>query len=138
MYIHSNYYFYRFTDKNERTGGLKPQSSIVSLDEELPASATTGDDTATKIPTATTDKRKQYASFEQLGEYLEKNAVVEDRRYRLKTYKQCFVGSQLVSLLMDTGCCSDRTQAVEVGRRVAKQLNLFQHVAGPDAHQLEE
>ena len=138
MYIRSNYYFYRFTDKNARTGGLKPQSSTASLAEQLPASTATGDDAATNITTATTNKRKRFATFELLGEYLEKNAVVEDRRYRLKTYKQCFVGSQLVSLLMDTGCCANRTQAVEVGRRVAKQLNLFQHVAGPDAHQLEE
>ncbi|KAL3924208.1 MAG: hypothetical protein SGILL_001185 [Bacillariaceae sp.] len=56
---------------------------------------------------------------------------VEDRRYRLKVYHKCFVGSQLVDLLMDTETnLSSRMEAVRLARRINNKYNLFYHVTG--------
>jgi hypothetical protein len=59
--------------------------------------------------------------------------LVSDRRYRLKTFKQCFVGSEAVDMLVSTGLVATRKDAVEFGRTLMRELNLFQHVTGDHA-----
>jgi hypothetical protein len=56
-----------------------------------------------------------------------------DRRYRLKTFKQCFVGSEAVDVLVHTRLVATRKDAVEFGRTLMRKLNLFQHVTGDHA-----
>ena len=58
---------------------------------------------------------------------------VRDRRFRMKTYKQCFVGSEVVDMLVNTRVVSTRKEAVQFGRTLAKELDLFSHVTGEHA-----
>ena len=58
---------------------------------------------------------------------------VKDRRFRMKTYKQCFVGSEAVDILVNTRLASTRKDAVQLGRTLARELGLFSHVTGDHA-----
>lgn len=60
---------------------------------------------------------------------------IRDRRYRLKTYRRCFLGSGLVELLMNEFGLESRGEAVSVGESLRK-LGLFDHVT--KEHQLED
>jgi hypothetical protein len=55
---------------------------------------------------------------------------VEDRRYHIKVYHSCFVGSQLVDVLMQNEFASSREEAVRLARRINHRYGLFYHVTG--------
>jgi len=58
-----------------------------------------------------------------------KNVDVRDRTFRLKTYKQCFVGSEAVDYLVNSGQAPSREDAVELGRALqSSDVHLFEHV----------
>ena len=46
--------------------------------------------------------------------------LIADRKYHLHTYKQCFVGSEFVSWLVEEGDAKDRNEAVEFGKKLVK------------------
>jgi Domain found in Dishevelled, Egl-10, and Pleckstrin (DEP)/Indoleamine 2,3-dioxygenase len=55
---------------------------------------------------------------------------VEDRRYRIKVYPSCFVGSQLVDILIQNEFAASREEAVRLARRINHRYKLFYHVTG--------
>lgn len=65
-----------------------------------------------------------------------RSVMVQDRRYRLKTYKKCFVGRQLIDVLVQNGCSKSRQEALRLGRKLNERYNLFEHVC--DSHLLED
>ena len=88
-------------------------------------------------------------SFQEIARVFEECIEVKDRRYRLRTYKECFIGTDAVSLLLDIlqqiekmgedgddaanvrgGSSSryTRKHAVVLGRAIAEKFNLFSHV----------
>ena len=52
---------------------------------------------------------------------------IEDRKYHLKTYKQCFVGQEAVDYLVKSGAAPNRQAAVELGKAL-QGTHLFEHV----------
>ncbi len=93
------------------------------------ANRTTRDNPSTKKPTkpmtvSTADFDKP---LEALAAQFKKNVQVEDRTYRLKTYKQVFVGSEAVDYLVASGATATREDAVELGKAL-KEMYLFEHV----------
>jgi hypothetical protein len=76
---------------------------------------------------------------EQLGrarEFFCVSIKVSDHMYRLKTYKDCFTGTEAVDLLLSSGITSSRQDAVLIGRAFTYEYNLFQHVAND--HEFED
>ena len=65
-------------------------------------------------------------------------AKIKDRKFRLKTYKSCFVASQVVDALVENGVVETREAAVEYGQDLEDQLRLFQHVCGPGIHSFKD
>ena len=55
---------------------------------------------------------------------------VKDRKYGLRTFKDCFVGSEAVDRLLEAGLAKSRDAAVQLGRILAKEVDLFVHVTG--------
>jgi len=53
---------------------------------------------------------------------------LQDRRYRLTVYKNCFLGSQAIDVLMDHDFASSREEAVRLGRKLNEKFHLFSHV----------
>lgn len=54
------------------------------------------------------------------------SGLVQNRRWRLRTYNDVFVGREAVTALVQSGACSDRSEAVSV-LRTALESNLIAH-----------
>ena len=55
------------------------------------------------------------------------NVKLSDRSYRLKTYKQCFVGSEAVDYLVESGATATREDAVLLGNAFI-EMHMIEHV----------
>jgi hypothetical protein len=55
------------------------------------------------------------------------NVKLLDRSYRLKTYKQCFVGSEAVDYLVNSGATASREDAVLLGNAFI-EMHMIEHV----------
>ena len=53
---------------------------------------------------------------------------IQDRRYRFKTYRQCFVGREAVDAMIRAELVNSRQEAVELARTFERDLQLFVHV----------
>jgi len=74
------------------------------------------------------------------------NGYIQDRKYKLRTFPQCFLGSDAVTLLteilqeqhekepVEVSC----SQAVRVGQAIQEQFKIFDHVTGDHALKDEE
>ena len=63
-------------------------------------------------------------------------ANVQDRKYRFKKYKKCFVGSEVIDAMVYSGLVQSRQEGVLLGRALEHHLNWFRHVTG--AHQFRD
>jgi len=59
-----------------------------------------------------------------------KGVEVKDRRYRLQVYKNCFVASEAVDFLVNSGLSPSRDIAVELCKYLQVNKELFRHVTG--------
>ena len=57
---------------------------------------------------------------------------IRDRKYGIRQYKECFVGSEAVDAMLQAGLANTRSDAVALGRSWMKYLGLFTHVC--DSH----
>ena len=103
----SNYVFYSFTEEEKRISVAFTSSFSRRLDR-----------------------------LEDIADKFAAKVDVRDRKYRLKTYKKCFIGSEALTCLMKISWLTDRQRVLRLGRELASSLNLFEHVT--QAHQLEE
>lgn len=53
---------------------------------------------------------------------------LQDRRYRLKTFKKCFIGSEAVDFMVASQMANSREDAVQLGKALATEFFLFEHV----------
>jgi len=65
--------------------------------------------------------------LENIAIKFKENVKLEDRKFRLKTYKQVFVGTDAVDYLIKSGAAISRQDAVELGKAL-QQMNIFEHV----------
>jgi len=56
------------------------------------------------------------------------NVKVEEHRKDLIVFKNTFVGSEAVEFLVNSEIASSRKEAVQMGRAITKEFNLFEHV----------
>jgi Domain found in Dishevelled, Egl-10, and Pleckstrin (DEP) len=68
-----------------------------------------------------------HADLDALAEGFKQNVRIEDRKYLLKTYKDCFVGKEAVDYLVKSGAAPSRQDAVELGKALQSTF-LFEHV----------
>jgi hypothetical protein len=71
---------------------------------------------------------------EQARKRLYQGIEVRNRRYRFKEYKGCFVASEAVDFMVQSGWAPTREKAVELGQTLQKDFDLFQHVVEPERH----
>jgi hypothetical protein len=65
--------------------------------------------------------------LDEIAGQFKENVKLEDRTYRLKKYKQVFVGSEAVDYLVNSGAVTSREDAVELGKAL-QELHIFEHV----------
>lgn len=80
-------------------------------------------------PETKRSKKTLRATKDIINEF-RKNVVLEDRTYLMKTYKQCFVGSEAVDCLIDCRAATNRVDAVKIGQALLQHQRLFAHVTG--------
>eukprot|EP00797_Seminavis_robusta_P028534 Sro556_g165960.2 (318) ;mRNA; f:36974-37927 len=71
--------------------------------------------------------------WDQLAMALRQGVDVRTRTYRLRKYKDCFVGSEAVDFLSKL-TARPREEALEVGRQMSERFDLLEHVCDKDAH----
>mmetsp|Transcript_27041 Transcript_27041/g.57889 ORF Transcript_27041/g.57889 Transcript_27041/m.57889 type:complete len:692 (+) Transcript_27041:225-2300(+) len=74
--------------------------------------------------TSTEDFRED---LDEIALRFKQNVKLEDRKFRLKTYKQVFVGTDAVDYFIKSGAASSREDAVELGKAL-QQMNILEHV----------
>ena len=67
-------------------------------------------------------------SMHDIAESFRKGVNVADRKFRLTTYKDCFVGSEAVDYMVASGMAESRDDAVQLGQTLASDFYLFEHV----------
>jgi hypothetical protein len=61
---------------------------------------------------------------------------VSDHKWRLKTYRDSFVGKEAISFLLESGMAKTRDDAVKLGRMLVDEYKLFEHAAND--HELKD
>eukprot|EP00980_Cylindrotheca_fusiformis_P006234 scaffold1334_cov123-Cylindrotheca_fusiformis.AAC.4 len=64
-----------------------------------------------------------------IAEAMRKSVRTQRHKYRLRTYNNCFLGTEAVDFLTNFGYAYTRSEAVVLGRRLAHELKVFEHVA---------
>jgi len=62
-----------------------------------------------------------------LAAAFKENVIIKDRKYHMKTYPQCFIGSEAVDYLIQSGSANSREEAVNIGKAL-QAMHLFEHV----------
>eukprot|EP00535_Pseudo-nitzschia_heimii_P009655 CAMPEP_0197192024 /NCGR_PEP_ID=MMETSP1423-20130617/24416_1 /TAXON_ID=476441 /ORGANISM="Pseudo-nitzschia heimii, Strain UNC1101" /LENGTH=683 /DNA_ID=CAMNT_0042644833 /DNA_START=50 /DNA_END=2102 /DNA_ORIENTATION=- len=65
--------------------------------------------------------------LDKIALQFKENIKLEDRKFRLKTFKQVFVGSEAVDYLIQSGAAASRQDAVELGKAL-QDMGIFEHV----------
>eukprot|EP00172_Hildenbrandia_rubra_P002176 Plantae.Rhodophyta-Hildenbrandia_rubra.ctg2864.p1 GENE.Plantae.Rhodophyta-Hildenbrandia_rubra.ctg2864~~Plantae.Rhodophyta-Hildenbrandia_rubra.ctg2864.p1 ORF type:complete len:680 (-),score=129.13 Plantae.Rhodophyta-Hildenbrandia_rubra.ctg2864:2099-4138(-) len=69
----------------------------------------------------------QMSELEDLVQRFKSGVEVRDRKYRLSTYKKCFVGTDAVQWLLNNNCASTVADAVHLGQ-IMNDQGVFEHV----------
>lgn len=75
------------------------------------------------------DANNGEVQLSEIAEAMRKSIRIQRHKYRLRTYKNAFLGVDAVDFLTQFGYAYTRHDAVILGRRLAKELKLFEHVA---------
>lgn len=70
---------------------------------------------------------RTFSFYIEVAQSLLDGVEIRDRRYHLRKYRQCFVGFEAVSFLMDKGFAKTSDEAVEIGNRLVK-YRCIRHV----------
>ncbi|KAL7552692.1 hypothetical protein ACHAWF_015922 [Thalassiosira exigua] len=106
--------------------GAKPPLHAADSDSKPSAHASP----SAAAPGGKPPRRPSSYDLSEIASLLRSDLEVRDRKHRLKTYRDCFVGSEAVDCLVDRGVRGARDEAVETIRDLAMTLGLFEHVAG--------
>ena len=102
------------------------ESELPAIDEMDPSSAYTTNDSGA------TSKVSKRRSLADIASEFERTVEVQDRRYRLKVYKNAFIGRDacvtLHRILLGEDSNFTQHQALLLGRYINKKYGLFEHV----------
>ena len=75
------------------------------------------------------DEEEEERALESLKRKLKTGLDIRDRKWMLKTYPKCFVGSEMVIYLIKSKLVSTEKEAVTLGRLLVAS-NIIRHVTG--------
>jgi hypothetical protein len=65
----------------------------------------------------------------EIGDAMRKSVRLQPYRHRFTTFNNCFMGKHAVDFLVSNNFAYSREEAVMIGRRLAKETRLFEHVS---------
>ena len=68
---------------------------------------------------------------------LEASLDIRDRKYKFKTYRRCFIGSDAINVMISLNLASNEKEAMELGNKLI-QSNIIQHVTKKHAFKNEK
>jgi hypothetical protein len=68
--------------------------------------------------------------LKEIAEALRSDLKVKALKYHFQTYHNSFRGTDAVDFLVKSKLAASRERAVMIGRRLAKEMKVFQHVTG--------
>ena len=82
---------------------------------------------------STTRRNMSYMEFDQasllfVSSKLLKRIEIKNRKYHFRTYKNCFVASEVIDVMMQQRLVKTREDGVALGIALQKQLGIWQHV----------
>ncbi|KAI0560228.1 Pyridine nucleotide-disulfide oxidoreductase [Gracilaria domingensis] len=83
-------------------------------------------DTPFRMSSAAISTEASELDLSELAARFKKNVTIKDRRYRLQTYKSCFVGSEAVQWLVTSGSAQSRADAVRLGL-LMQEAGIIEH-----------
>ena len=81
----------------------------------------------TSHSSSATSLASQMSELEDLIQRFKAGVQVKDRKYRLSTYKKCFVGTEAVQWFLQNNCASTVADAVRLGQ-IMNDNGVFEHV----------
>jgi hypothetical protein len=110
--------------------GIAPRTNHPSMLSSSPSSTSTSAEPLPEYlqPAFAADIEAKLQELASQAETFRGLVDVRDRKYHMKTYPNCFIGSEAVDALLEAGLAESRAQAVELGRQFQKYLGLFHHV----------
>jgi hypothetical protein len=117
------YSFYRLRDEKKGGGASRDGSnagSVSGSNRSRSESRTSADYSHQTDVVGKADAFKQFVE-------------VKNRMFHMRMYKNVFVGSEAVDAIVYNGLAGSRREAVQLGRSLARELGLFEHVTGDHA-----
>jgi Domain found in Dishevelled, Egl-10, and Pleckstrin (DEP) len=121
-------------DHQRRPQGTKKQNSLRYFFADGPQQHKPNNNKTTNCSVCTNNMNNDFVTptdfdhdLDEIANDFKNNVKVEDRTYRLKTYKQVFVGTEAVDYLVDSGATTTREDAVELGKAL-QEMHIFEHV----------
>ncbi|KAG7340919.1 glutamine amidotransferases class-II [Nitzschia inconspicua] len=66
----------------------------------------------------------------EIADAMRQSVKLTPYRYKFRLYKTAFVGSDAIAFFLSAGYAYSRPEAVHLGRKLAKQFRLFDHIEG--------
>lgn len=86
----------------------------------------------------TEDRRSKFSHLQDKIISFRQCAVLQTGVYRWKKYPNVFIGEDTVDRMVYTGLAQSRSEAVQLGRALARECRLFKHVCNDHAVSLEK
>jgi hypothetical protein len=115
------YSFYQLRDEKEGCGASRDGSSANSF-------SLSGSNRRKRESFTSSDQNDVFGKADAFKQFVE----VKNRLYRMRMYKNVFVGSEAVDAIVYNGLAGSRREAVQLGRSLARELGLFRHVTPGD------
>ena len=82
-------------------------------------------------PSSTTKNQQKQHTLEEIVRLLQSDIEIRNRKYHLKTYKSCFVASEVIDYLIESQLASDRKSGVQLMNDIMINLpGVVEHVNG--------
>mmetsp|Transcript_27823 Transcript_27823/g.67361 ORF Transcript_27823/g.67361 Transcript_27823/m.67361 type:complete len:1915 (+) Transcript_27823:417-6161(+) len=129
-----------FTKKQDHSDSIPTlHSSVDGIDGRTSSHSTAGNSPSVVVPVnkvvlgnmqilQSAPSQSPLVNLQRIGHELEVSLPVKTHRYHLKNYKDVFRGSDLVDYLVRSRQTTSRADAVALGRKLQRELNLFEHV----------
>ena len=137
-----DYFFYRFIDKSHRRlpnqsqqFSASPATTLTAAEALMAINGRRSHQQSDDQDEGDDDKNRNSVQSKShilidAAMALEDGVLIKDYKWRTQAYKDVFVASNAVDFMIDSSLAETRRDAVKLGREMAKELNLFEHVTG--------